>query len=61
MGCYLTAMATSMASGSLLWGQVAGATGLVAAQQIAAAALVVTAGLSLRFHLGTSLVEISRG
>ena len=28
MGCYLTAMATSMSAGSLLWGQVAGATGL---------------------------------
>lgn len=55
MGCYLTAMALSMSSGSLLWGQVAGWTDLSRAQAIAAAALVVSAGISLRFGLGKSL------
>ena len=58
MGCYLTAMAASMSSGSLLWGQVAGATGIAQAQLIAAATLVVTAAISFRFGLGReSLTE----
>tara|TARA_R110002049_G_scaffold4601_5_gene32692 strand:+ start:965021 stop:966235 length:1215 start_codon:yes stop_codon:yes gene_type:complete len=55
MGCYLTAMALSMSIGSLAWGQLAGAAGIVWAQSIAAATLVVTAAISLRFRLGTSL------
>jgi predicted MFS family arabinose efflux permease len=57
MGCYLTAMAASMSSGSLLWGQVAGATGLGAAQMIAAATLVAAAAISFRFGLRKSLTD----
>jgi hypothetical protein len=44
-----------MSLGSQLWGNVAGATDLVTAQKIAAATLVVTAAISLRFHLGQTL------
>ncbi|NND96179.1 MAG: MFS transporter [Pirellulaceae bacterium] len=55
MSCYLTAMAVSMSTGSFLWGQVAGWTSLSTAQTIAAATIVVTAAISLRFHLGQSL------
>ena len=50
MGCYLTAMALSMASGSLLWGRIAGLAGLPAALTIAAAVMVLTAAVSLRFR-----------
>jgi MFS family permease len=56
MSCYLTAMALSMSAGSFLWGQVAGWTDLSTAQSIAAATLVVTTAISLRFPLGKSLV-----
>ncbi|QDT13296.1 enterobactin exporter EntS [Planctomycetes bacterium K23_9] len=56
MSCYLTAMALSMSLGSFVWGQVAGWTDLSTAQSIAAATLVVTATISLRFKLGKSLV-----
>jgi predicted MFS family arabinose efflux permease len=55
MSCYVTAIALSMSLGSLLWGNVAGATDLVTAQIIAAATLLVTAAMSLKFHLGQSL------
>jgi predicted MFS family arabinose efflux permease len=55
MGCYLTAMAVSMSTGSLLWGQVAGWVGLAAAQMIAAATLMVAAAVSFRFGLRRSL------
>ncbi len=51
MGCYLTAMAISMSSGSLVWGQVAAWAGLGATQTIAAATLVVTAAISFRFEI----------
>ncbi len=55
MSCYVTSIAVSMSLGSLLWGNIAGATDLVTAQKIAAASLVLTAALSLKFHLGQSL------
>lgn len=55
MGCYLTAMAMSMSIGSMIWGQVAGMVGLSSAQAIAAATVVVTAAISLRFRLGQTL------
>ncbi|MGB7342737.1 MAG: MFS transporter [Pirellulaceae bacterium] len=55
MSCYLTAMALSMSAGSFLWGQVAGWTNLSTAQSIAAATLLVTAAISLRFRLGKTL------
>ena len=56
MSCYLTAMALSMTTGSFLWGQVAGWTDLATAQSIAAATLLVTTAIGLRFPLGKSLV-----
>jgi MFS family permease len=55
MSCYLTAMALSMSAGSFIWGQVAGWTSLPTAQSIAAATLVMTTAISLRFPLGKSL------
>jgi len=55
MGCYLTVLAISMSLGSLIWGQLAGATDLITAQTIAAVTLMITAAVSLRFRLGTSL------
>ena len=55
MSVYLTAMAISMSLGSLIWGQVAGVVGLSTAQVIAAATVVVTAAISLRFRLGQTL------
>lgn len=55
MGCYLTAMAISMSIGSVIWGQVAGMVGLPSAQAIAAATVIVTAAISLRFRLGQML------
>ncbi|MCP4891339.1 MAG: MFS transporter [Planctomycetaceae bacterium] len=45
MGCYMTVMAISMSAGSVLWGQVAGWTGLSVAQWIAAATLPITAAM----------------
>ncbi len=51
MGCYLTAMAISMAIGSLVWGEVAAWTGLVETQMIAATSLVVAAAISFKFSL----------
>jgi MFS family permease len=54
MGCYLTAMAVSMSTGSLLWGQLAGWVGLATAQTIAAATLLVAAAVSSRFRLRRS-------
>jgi predicted MFS family arabinose efflux permease len=54
MGCYLTAMAVSMSTGSLLWGQIAGWVGLATAQLIAAATLVAAAAVSSRFGLRRS-------
>ncbi len=50
MGCYLTAMALSMATGSLVWGRVAGLASLPIALSIASATLVATAAISLRFR-----------
>jgi MFS family permease len=55
MGCYLTAMAFSMSFGSLVWGQLASVVGIMDAQSIAAVTLTVTAAISLRFRLGSSL------
>lgn len=49
MGCYMTVVASSMAGGALLWGQVAGGLGLAATQWIAAATLIVTAAIRMRF------------
>jgi predicted MFS family arabinose efflux permease len=54
MGCYLTVMAISMSVGALVWGQVAGWIGLVPTQWFAAATLVVTAAISLRFPIEAS-------
>jgi predicted MFS family arabinose efflux permease len=51
MGCYMTVMAFSMSLGALLWGRVAGSVGLANTQWIAAATLIVTAAISLRFPL----------
>ena len=51
MGCYLTAMAFSMAVGSFLWGQLAARTDIVVAQQTAAATLLFAAVVSFRFGL----------
>ncbi len=51
MGCYLTAMAFSMSSGSILWGRLAGATSLTVALSAAAVLLAVTATARLRFSL----------
>ncbi|QDT04156.1 enterobactin exporter EntS [Rubripirellula lacrimiformis] len=45
MSCYVTVMAISMAGGSAIWGQIAGAISVPAAQQVAAATLVVTAAV----------------
>ena len=55
MSCYVTSIAISMSLGSLLWGNVAGTTDLVSAQLIAATTMVITAAISLKFHLGQSL------
>ncbi len=55
MSCYVTAIAVSMSLGSLLWGNVAGGSDLATAQTIAAATMVVTAAISLKFHLGQVL------
>ncbi len=51
MGCYLSSMAFSMSAGSLIWGRLAGATTLQTAITTAAAVLVGTALLRLRFRL----------
>jgi len=56
MGCYLTVLAISMSIGALVWGQVAGWLGLATTQWIAAATLVVTAAIGLRFPIG-DLIE----
>ena len=55
MGCYLTAMAGSMSVGSVLWGQTAGALGMLTSLQIASGLMIVTAFASLTFPLSTSL------
>ncbi|TWU16420.1 putative multidrug-efflux transporter [Allorhodopirellula heiligendammensis] len=55
MGCYLTMMAGSMATGSFLWGQIAGRIGLGGAFQVAATAMVATAFAGLAFPLATRL------
>ncbi|MFG0261798.1 MAG: MFS transporter [Novipirellula sp. JB048] len=52
MGCYLTAMAFSMSSGSIAWGQLAEATSITTAQMTAAAVLVIAAAVSLKFRVG---------
>ncbi|TWU35847.1 enterobactin exporter EntS [Novipirellula artificiosorum] len=52
MGCFLTAMAFSMTSGSILWGQLAEHTSIQTTQLIAAAVLVATATVSLSFKIG---------
>ncbi len=52
MGCYLTAMAFSMSTGSLLWGQIAEITSVSISQAIATLVLVVTSILSLAFPVG---------
>ena len=52
MGCYLTAMAFSMTTGSILWGQLAEATSITTAQTTAAAILTITAVVSLLFRVG---------
>ena len=49
MSCYITSIAISMSGGSLIWGQVAGQTGLQAAQWIAASGLVAMAVVGLSF------------
>jgi predicted MFS family arabinose efflux permease len=54
MGCYMTVMAFSMSLGAFLWGRVAGSVGLANTQWIAAATLIVTAAISLRFPLQDS-------
>ncbi|TWU23344.1 enterobactin exporter EntS [Novipirellula galeiformis] len=54
MGCYLTAMAFSMSSGSIAWGQLAEATSITTAQTTAAAILIVAAAASLKFRVGDS-------
>ncbi|MFK8114730.1 MAG: MFS transporter [Rubripirellula sp.] len=51
MGCYITAVAISMATGALLWGQVAGSLGLAATQWIAAGTLVGTSLARMRLSL----------
>jgi len=51
MGTYLTTMAASMASGSLVWGFVAEQTGLTATLTIAAVTMIATAACSLKFRL----------
>lgn len=53
MGCYLTAIAASMAAGSLIWGSLAQWWDIASAQKIAAATLVVTAAIRTRFQLGS--------
>lgn len=60
MGCYLTAMATSMAVGSLIWGRVAAMTDLPTALGIASGTLVVTGATSLRFRFERSLHDGGR-
>ncbi len=55
MGCYLTVMALSMASGSLLWGRIAGLTDLPTALTAAAGTMVLAAAVSLRFRFEHSL------
>ncbi len=55
MGCYLTMMAGSMASGSLIWGQIAGRIGLAGAFQTAAGLMILTAMTGLAFPLATRL------
>ena len=57
MGCYLTVMAISMSVGALVWGQVAGWLGLAPTQWIAAATLVVTAAISLRFPIRCTRIQ----
>jgi MFS family permease len=52
MSIYLTAMALSMSSGSLLWGSVAEAIGIGPTQQIAAVGLLITAAIGSVFRLG---------
>ncbi|GAA5508360.1 MFS transporter [Novipirellula caenicola] len=52
MGCYLTAMAFSMTTGSIVWGQLAEATSITTAQTTAAAILTITAAVSLLFRVG---------
>lgn len=55
MGCYLTMMAGSMATGSLLWGQIAGRFGLGGSLQTAAVLMLATACGGLAFPLATRL------
>lgn len=55
MGCYLTMMAGSMATGSLLWGQIAGRIGIGGTLQAAAALMLVTTCSGLAFPLATRL------
>ena len=54
MGCYMTVMAFSMSTGAFIWGRVAGSVGLANTQWIAAAVLIVTAAIRLRFPLQDS-------
>ncbi len=54
MGCYMTVIALGMSSGALVWGQIAGTIGLAATQSIAAATLVVTAAIRLKFTIDGS-------
>ncbi|MDM4017950.1 MFS transporter [Roseiconus lacunae] len=53
MSCYLTSLALSMSSGSLLWGLVAElpSVGVGGAQKIAAATLLCTAAISMAFRV----------
>ena len=52
MGCYLSAMAFSMSTGSLLWGQFARITSVPSAMIAAAIVLLVTTAIGLRFRVG---------
>lgn len=54
MGCYMTVVAISMSLGAFLWGQVAEHIGLTGTQWTAAAALIATAAVSLRFKIENS-------
>lgn len=51
MSCYLTMMAFSMATGSLLWGMLADSTSIATAQKIAATTVLVTAAIGLKLSI----------
>ena len=55
VSCYLTAIAFSMAVGSMIWGQVAGAMGIGSAQAIAATILLLTTAIGATLRIGRTL------